>query len=757
MYINREISWLEFDRRVLEQAARGDLPLLERLKFLAISASNLDEFYQVRVGGLQLMQRSGKILQDAAGQTPEEQLKNIRARAQEIVQRQYELMNTLLLPLMREAGVAPVPLENLSEAQLSSLGTLFMQQVAPLLTPLALEKERTITLPNLSLALGVELAGKDADADKSRLVVVALPEALPRRVHAACLEEDRYVLLEELSAHFIGMLFEGERILHCTPLRVTRNGDITVQEEEGTDFAWEMSQVLVARKFSDCVRMELPEGVDGAFARKLAQQVGAEEETICHLPGYLRLSDFGRMAEEPGHERLKIVPWEPNPPEGVDPSLSMFDNISRGDILINTPFESYEPVVKLAEEAAEDPNVLAIKQLLYRTANNSRFITALCRAAERGKQVTALVELKARFDEGHNLSQAERLQRAGVQVIYGVKGFKTHAKAMLIVRRENGVLKRYCHIGTGNYNEDTARIYGDLSLLTCEETMGADISQFFNCVTGLTQMRRFRRLYPSPAFMKERLLELVRAETQRARRGETARILAKMNSLNDPDMMEALEEASRAGVEIRLNVRGICCWVPSTEEGRRHTRIVSIVDRYLEHARILCFHNGGDELVFITSADWMSRNLDRRVELLAPVEDKRLARRAVEILHACMRDNVQASVILPDGSSAPVVPGPDEPPFRMQEHPVPREKIAALFLCRTSQKTIRQYEKSCGGIPALRRIHRSQHAHRVLGVRRHHPDDHGYSSSACNLHAHPFFCISQPADRVFGFRRGPAH
>ena len=668
MYINREISWLEFDRRVLEQAAREDLPLLERLKFLAISASNLDEFYQVRVGGLQLMQRSGKILQDAAGQTPEEQLKNIRARAQEIVQRQYELMNTLLLPLMREAGVAPVPLENLSEAQLSSLGTLFMQQVAPLLTPLALEKERTITLPNLSLALGVELAGKDADADKSRLVVVALPEALPRRVHAACLEEDRYVLLEELSAHFIGMLFEGERILHCTPLRVTRNGDITVQEEEGTDFAWEMSQVLVARKFSDCVRMELPGDVDDAFARRLAQQIGAEEETICHLPGYLRLSDFGRMAEEPGHERLKIVPWEPNPPEGVDPSLSMFDNISRGDILINTPFESYEPVVKLAEEAAEDPNVLAIKQLLYRTANNSRFITALCRAAERGKQVTALVELKARFDEGHNLSQAERLQRAGVQVIYGVKGFKTHAKAMLIVRRENGVLKRYCHIGTGNYNEDTARIYGDLSLLTCEETMGADISQFFNCVTGLTQMRRFRRLYPSPAFMKERLLELVRAETQRARRGETARILAKMNSLNDPDMMEALEEASRAGVEIRLNVRGICCWVPSTEEGRRHTRIVSIVDRYLEHARILCFHNGGDELVFITSADWMSRNLDRRVELLAPVEDKRLARRAVEILHACMRDNVQASVILPDGSSAPVVPGPDEPPFRMQEH-----------------------------------------------------------------------------------------
>ena len=683
MYINREISWLEFDRRVLEQAARENLPLLERLKFLAISASNLDEFYQVRVGGLRLMQQSGQALPDAAGQTPAEQLESICTRAKEIMQRQYELMNTLLLPLMREAGIAPIPLKDLNEAQLSSLGTLFMQQVAPLLTPLALEEERAITLPNLSLALGVELAGQEAD--KSRLAVVALPEVLPRRVHAACLEEDGYVLLEDLAAHFIGMLFEGERILHCTPLRVTRNGDVAVQEEEGVDFAWEMSKVLVARKFSDCVRMELPEGVDDAFALKLAQKIGAEEQTIYRLPGYLRLADFGRMAEEPGHERLKVVPWEPNPPADVDPSLSMFDNISRGDILINTPFESYEPVVRLAEEAAEDPDVLAIKQLLYRTANNSRFITALCRAAERGKQVTALVELKARFDEGHNLAQAEQLQRAGVQVIYGVKGFKTHAKAMLIVRRENGVLKRYCHIGTGNYNESTARVYGDLSLLTCEEAMGADISQFFNCVTGLTQMRRFRKLYPSPALMKERLLELVRAETQRACRGETARILAKMNSLNDPDMMKALEEASCAGVELQLNIRGICCWVPSTEEGRRHTRIVSIVDRYLEHARILCFHNGGDELVFITSADWMSRNLDRRVELIAPIENKRLAHRVVEILHACMRDNVQASIILPDGSSRPVAPDPNELPFRMQEYLQQQARKRARSLGKNSR------------------------------------------------------------------------
>ena len=546
MYINREISWLEFNQRVLNQAHRRELPLLERLKFLSISASNLDEFFQVRVGGLVLLARAGKSTADLTGMPAEEQLECIRSRTEEMVREQYELMSAELLPLMQEAGVAPFPMQQLTDAQRSTLEAYFLSHIAPLLTPLAMDVENAPILPNLSLILGLELSCEVSE--ELRPVAVTLPDSLPRRVHSACLGEEGYVMLEDLVGAFIGHLFEGEHIVNQTPLRVTRNGDIAVQEEEGGDFAWEMSQVLVARKFSDCVRLELPEGVAPDFAARLAALVGAEERAIYRIPGYLRLVDFGRMAAEPGNEHLKVIPWRPSYPAGVDPSLSMFENIAGGDILIHTPFESYEPVVKLLEEAADDPEVLAIKQVLYRTAHHSRFTAALCRAAEHGKQVTVLVELKARFDEGHNLAQAELLQRAGVQVVYGVKGFKTHAKVMLIVRRENGALRRYCHFGTGNYNEDTARLYSDLSLLTCDEALGADASQFFNCVTGLTRIRRFRKLSPSPAMMKPRLLELIHAETQRARRGESAFVQAKMNSLNDAEVMSALDEAAEDGV-----------------------------------------------------------------------------------------------------------------------------------------------------------------------------------------------------------------
>ncbi len=666
MYLNRELSWLEFNQRVLNEACRVDLPLLERLKFLAISASNLDEFFQVRVGGLMLVTRSGKGKPDLTGLLPAQQLELIRRRARDMVRSQYDLLETELLPLMRDAGIAPVAVSELDEARRSALETYFLNEIFPLLSPLALEVDPPPILPNLNLILGVELAQQDEPG--SRIIAVSLPDCLPRRIHAASPGQDGYVLLEDLAASCIGLLFDGEKVLNCIPLRVTRNGDIAVQEEEGGDFAWEMSQVLVARKFSDCVRLEIPQSAPPHLVTRLATLLQAEPQCIYRVPGFLRIVDFGGLAREPGHDLLKVDAWSPYFPASVDADISMFDNIARGDILINTPFESYEPVVKLVEEAADDPNVLAIKQVLYRTAQNSRFVAALTRAAELGKQVTVLVELKARFDEGHNLAQAEQLRRAGVQVVYGVKGFKTHAKILLIVRRENGVLRRYCHIGTGNYNEDTAKLYGDLSLLTDDDDIGADASQFFNCVTGLTSIRRFRKMYPSPALMKERLLELVGEETKRAARGEPASIFAKMNSLNDPEMMDALENAANAGVTIRLNVRGICCWFPSTETGRRHTRIVSIVDRYLEHARIFCFSNGGTPLVFIASADWMSRNLDRRVELLVPIEDKKLAKRARDILKACFRDNRQASVMQADGTYTPAAPSAGERPFRMQEY-----------------------------------------------------------------------------------------
>ncbi len=681
MYINREISWLEFNQRVLNQAFRRDLPLLERVKFLSISASNLDEFFQVRVGGLSLRRQARKGGHDAAGYSAQQQLELIRHRTADMVEQQYRLMGEELLPLLQENELAPFSMGELSESQHDMLEEHFHANIAPLLTPLAMEVEQPPVLPNLSLILGLSLLPPAVEEEdvSPRFVAVILPDALPRRVHSACLGKEGYVLLEDVVAAFIGSLFPGERILCQSPFRVTRNGDIAVEEEEGGDFAQEMEAVLVARKFSDCVRLELPATCPGDFAGKIAAITGAAEEAIYHVDGPLRLVDLGGLAFEPGHDALKIKPWRSYTPEGVDPALSMFENIAQGDILIHNPYESYEPVVKLVEEAAADPDVIAIKQVLYRTAHHSRFISALCRAAEAGKQVTVLVELKARFDEGNNLAQAERLQRAGVQVVYGVRGFKTHAKILLIVRRENGMLRRYCHFGTGNYNESTARTYSDLSLLTVSEHLGADASQFFNSVTGLTRLTTFRRLYPSPSMMKEKLLGLIEGEVRRAQRGERAEIRAKMNSLNDGDMMAALERASAAGVNIELNVRGICCWVPSTEKGRAHTRIISIVDRYLEHARIFSFNNGGNPLVYIASADWMGRNLDRRVELMVPIEDPQLAKRVQGILDACFRDNTQACLILPDGTSRPVLRKRSEKPFIMQArlHRQARQQAAA--------------------------------------------------------------------------------
>lgn len=686
MYINREISWLEFNQRVLDQAYRRELPLLERVKFLAISASNLDEFFQVRVGGLMLLRESGKFAADQKGLAPTEQLELIRMRAAGMVADQYMLMNRELIPLMHQAGISPIPISELSETQYAALEEHFLTFIAPLLTPLAMEVERPPLLPNLHLILGLEL--RDTDSDDTRFVAVVLPDTLPRRIHSAALGRDGYVLLEELVGEFISHLFPGEPIVNCSPFRVTRNGDIAVAEEEGGDFAQEMEAVLVARKFSQCVRLELPATTPNDFAKKIAEIVGADEFCTYPVSGPLQLVDLGRLAYDPGNEHLKIEAWTPVASPSVDPSLSMFENIAQGDILIHNPFESYEPVVRFVEEAAKDPDVLAIKQVLYRTAKNSRFVNALCRAAESGKQVTVLVELKARFDESRNLMQAEQLQKAGVQVVYGVKGLKTHAKITLVVRRENGLLRRYCHFGTGNYNETTAALYSDLNLLTCNENLGADASQFFNSITGLTKLMRFRSLFPSPGMMKQRLIELIEAETERALRGEPAGIQAKMNSLNDKEIMRALEKASQAGVRINLNIRGICCWTPDTPQGQVRTRIISIVDRYLEHARIFSFANGGSPLVYIASADWMSRNLDRRIELMIPIENRELAARVRGILDSCFNDTAQAYVIRPDGRSVRVSPPVRAKSFAMQQHLQEQAQHSARIQEQNSRQTL---------------------------------------------------------------------
>lgn len=664
-YINRELSWLEFNQRVLNQALRKDLPLLERIKFLGISASNLDEFFQVRVGGLQALKRSGSRLKDISGLTPARQLQLIRKRVSSMIDAQYRLFTEELLPALRIEKLSPIPVSSLTETQMLNLSAHFHNQIFPLLTPLDMDLETPPVLPSLNLIMGVQL--RDPENGETRFCAIAIPDCLPRRIHFPDMGEEAYVLIEDLVGSFIDTLFPGEHVVCKAPFRVTRNGDIAVQEDDSLDFADEMEEVLVARKFSEAVRLEIPTDVPAALAKCIRDASGAGSSETYRLNGPLRLSDFTGMAFAPGFEHLKITPWTPQPSPMVDPSLSMFENIAAGDILINNPFESFEPVVRFVEEAAEDPHVIAIKQVLYRTASDSRFVKALIRAAENGKQVTALVELKARFDEARNLEKAEELQRAGVQVVYGVKGLKTHAKICLVIRRENGSLHRYCHFGTGNYNESTAKIYTDISLLTCNEELGADASQFFNSVTGRTRLMHFRKLSPSPVLMKSRLIELIESEAERARQGEPGHIMAKMNSLNDVQIMEALQNAASAGVKIELNVRGICCFKPLTPKASKNIRTVSIVDCYLEHARIFWFRHGGAPRVFIASADWMTRNLDKRVELMIPIDDSKLSHRLKGILDACMADNTQSSLLSEDGSSQPLKPIGKEKAFRMQE------------------------------------------------------------------------------------------
>ncbi|MGB6222271.1 polyphosphate kinase 1 [Haloferula sp.] len=667
-YINRELSWLEFNQRVLNEGLRADLPLLERVKFLAITASNLDEFFQVRVGGLMLMRRSGRKTPDVSGLTPLQQLQAIRRRVQKMLDDQYGLLANELLPALAENGIHPLQMKQLDAVQTDQVSAQFHANIFPLLTPLSVEADGDPPLvPALQLTVACKLVDEETKA--IRFVLIPIPESLGRRItvtHSA--GGLAFVLIEDAVANLAGTLFPGEKVLSTGCFRVTRNGDIAVQEEDAIDLAGEMEDVLAARKLSDTVRLELQVPLPRDLTRVIQDISQAKPQVVYRINGPLGLSSFMDLAFLPDFDRLRDAEWPSQPSAAMSPGESLFDAISRHDILLHHPYESFEPVLRLMEEAADDPDVISIKQVLYRTAKQSRVIDALIRAAENGKHVTVLVELKARFDEARNLHRAEELQRAGAQIVYGVKGLKTHAKICLIIRREAGRLRRYVHLGTGNYNESTARLYTDISLLTCRPEYGADASLFFNAVTGRSKLLRFQRLVPAPNAMKPKLLELIASEAERARQGDPARILAKVNSLQDPEIIAALYEASTAGVDIQLNVRGICCLKTGGKRRAKNIRVVSIIDRYLEHARLFYFHGGGDPEIFISSADWMGRNLDRRVELMIPIEDPGARRQLLRILETYFKDTAQASLILPDGSSERILPAKGKKPFRAQEY-----------------------------------------------------------------------------------------
>ncbi len=676
-YLNRELSWLEFNQRVLDEALREDLPLLERVKFLAITASNLDEFFQVRIGGLMLLRRSGRKTPDPSGLSPARNLVALRQRILKMSAQQYTLLTGTLVPALIQAGIHPLHPRDLSLAQSAQAAATFEDAIFPLLTPLAVDPEGA---PPIVPALQITVACRilDPETKTTRHALIPMPEILGRRIHVSTEDQSHaFILIEDLVATHAGQLFPGEIVTATTAFRVTRNGDIVVQDEDASDLAGEMEDVLTARRFADTVRLELRSDAPRDLVRMIHQVTAASPQEVYRVDGPPGLAAFMELAFLPDFDHLRDADWPAQNSPAIAPGASMFETIAADDVLLFHPYESFEPVIRLIEEAAEDPDVIAIKQVLYRTARKSRIVDALIKAAENGKHVTALVELKARFDEARNLDRADELQRAGAQIVYGVKNLKTHAKICLIVRRESGHLRRYVHLGTGNYNETTSKLYTDLSYLTCKPEYGNDASLFFNAVTGRSKLLRFQRLVPAPTAMKPALLDLIASEAERAKQGLPARIIGKVNSLQDPEIINALYKASQAGVEIRLNIRGICCLKPGDPKYSKNIEVISVIDRFLEHARLFYFLQGGNSEIYISSADWMTRNLEKRIELMIPIETPALKRRLLRILESYFQDNTQASRLLPDGSSQRLTRTKGQKAFRAQDHFYQQAKKAA--------------------------------------------------------------------------------
>lgn len=646
--LNRELSWVEFNQRVLDEARDPTVPLLERLNFLTITASNLDEFFMVRMGGLDLLVEAGVTAPDPAGLSPVAQRERLDARLRRFVTDQYACFEALAGALT-EAGIVRLRPARLDNDQRRYIEALFDSEIGPVLTPVAVGDGRTLPLlANLGLYAVVRLAPA-AGSRAPRFALLPLGRGLPRLIAVRSGHRQAYVTIEDVVTLFADRLFPGQAVEEVAAFRITRNAAMSLEDEFAADLMAEMEAILAARRTSDCVRLELADTASEAVRAFLVDAFGPRVEAVYPVPGPVDLTGCRALLSTAGVDRLSYPAWSAQPSPAVDLTRSLFEQLARRDILLFHPYESFDPVVRLVEEAAVDPDVLAIKQVLYRTTPDSPIMAALKTAAQRGKYVTALVELKARFDEARNIQWARALEEAGVQVVYGVKGLKTHAKVCLIVRREPAGVARYCHFGTGNYNERTARLYSDVSLMTRDPDLGADASAFFHAITGYSEPRRYRKLAQAPTEMRDRLIDLIRGEAERCRQGQEARILAKMNALVDPRIIEELYAASRAGVEIRLSVRGICCLRPGVRGLSDSITVTSVVDRYLEHARIFYFHQGGEPRVFIASADWMPRNLSRRVELMVPVDDDTCRRRLVEILNTGLTDTVKGRALRADG------------------------------------------------------------------------------------------------------------
>ena len=652
-YTNRELSWVLFDKRVLSEAKDKQNPLFERLKFLSITASNLDEFFMVRVASLKDMVNAGYEKPDIAGMTPRQQLSALNEATHELVKEQYAVYNRTLLPLLLQNGLRVIGKhEKLTEKEAEYVDQYYEENVYPVLTPMAVDSSRPFPLiRNKSLNIGALVKKKGGDGELE-FATVQVPSVLPRIVQIPSEDEGEtaVILLEEVIERNIEKLFLNYDIVCSYPFRIMRNADFSLEEDEAEDLLKEIEKQLKMRQWGQAIRLEVEEGIDKRLIGIIKKELSIGDEDIYRIDGPLDLTFLMKMYGLPGFDHLKEKGYaSPQPvpelPEGCD----IFEQIRKGDVLLHHPYETFTPVVDFIRQAARDKDVLAIKQTLYRVSGNSPIIAALAQAAENGKQVSVLVELKARFDEENNIVWAKMLEKAGCHVIYGLVGLKTHSKITLVVRREEDGIRRYVHLGTGNYNDATAKLYTDIGLLTCSESIGEDATAVFNMLSGYSEPLGWNKLSLAPLWLKDRFLYLIDREKKNAAAGREGHIIAKVNSLCDKDIIQALYEAGAAGVKIELIVRSICCLKTGLPGIGKNITVRSIVGNFLEHCRIFYFANDGKPEYYCASADWMPRNLERRVEIMFPVEKPALREKLIHILSMQMKDTVKAHVLLPNG------------------------------------------------------------------------------------------------------------
>ena len=646
-YYNRELSWMDFNARVLEEATKKENPLMERLRFLAITGSNLDEFFMVRVAGVKAQVNSNYKSKNDFDLTPQELLPLLEEKAHKFMERQYSCLHRSIGPAMAKQGLRFLRCQDMTPEQLDYISQYFRQILFPVLTPLAVDGSRPFPmLANKTLNIAVYLKSKERKEEKN-FAIVQVPSILPRFLELPSQEGRAFTLLEDIIIYKLDELFELHEIKAACPFRITRDSDLEI-DEEAEDFMSEVKKSIKRRKRGRPVRLELLLHCDKSIRSFLIDMLKIKKSEIYEVPGPLDLTFLSKFAGIKGCEDLCFKPITPVPAADFWGCDDLFAAIREKDRLVHHPYESFDCVVKFIEQAAEDEDVLAIKQTLYRVSGNSPIIAALIKAAENGKQVTVLVELKARFDEENNINWANKLEKAGCHVIYGLQGLKTHCKIALVVRREEDGIRRYLHLGTGNYNDSTAKIYTDMGLFTCNSQFGADASSLFNVITGYSRPPEYQHFVVAPHGMRSFFVRRIKEETENAKKGLPCGITAKVNSLVDPEIIGLLYQASQAGVPVKLVVRGICCLIPGLPGVSENITVISIVGQLLEHSRIFRFENAGDPKIYMGSADWMPRNLDRRVELVFPIEEEDLKQRAFEILDTFLQDNTNARMMLPD-------------------------------------------------------------------------------------------------------------